>query len=190
MIIYEKNHEFCCSFCISYYLITATSAYYCGDQKLFIHLGRKSCAFTLSILCTDAAYDLLSSTAINRFLLTPLFKSLLHLSPITFFVMFLSMISGNPSGSKMARDYYDQHLISAKEMEGLMYFCNLQSPLHPRNGRRRAVSIHHDWLLIINSASFRINCCLYLLLSFTSLQRNNSPSHRSISKSIIFCYFD
>ena len=44
-------------------------------------------------------------------LLTPLFKSLLHLSPITFFVMFLSMISGNPSGSKMARDYYDQHLI-------------------------------------------------------------------------------
>ena len=35
-------------------------------------------------------------------LLTPLFKSLLHLSPITFFVMFLSMISGNPSGSKMA----------------------------------------------------------------------------------------
>ncbi|CUP54804.1 Uncharacterized protein conserved in bacteria [Turicibacter sanguinis] len=62
-------------------------------------------------------------------LLTPLFKSLLHLSPITFFVMFLSMISGNPSGSKMARDYYDQHLISAKEMEGLMYFCNFASPL-------------------------------------------------------------
>ena len=62
-------------------------------------------------------------------LLTPLFKYLLHLSPITFFVMFLSMISGNPSGSKMARDYYDQHLISAKEMEGLMYFCNFASPL-------------------------------------------------------------
>ncbi|MDO4924639.1 MAG: sporulation protein [Turicibacter sp.] len=62
-------------------------------------------------------------------LLAPLFKYLLHLSPITFFVMFLSLISGNPSGSKMARDYYDQHLISLKEMEGLMYFCNFSSPL-------------------------------------------------------------
>ncbi len=62
-------------------------------------------------------------------LLTPLFKYLLHLSPITFFIMLLSMISGNPSGPKMARDYYDQHLISAKEMEGLMYFCNFSSPL-------------------------------------------------------------
>ena len=40
-------------------------------------------------------------------LLTPLFKYFLHLSPITFFVMLMSMISGNPSGSKMARDYYD-----------------------------------------------------------------------------------
>ena len=62
-------------------------------------------------------------------LLAPLFKYLLYLSPITFFVMFLSLISGNPSGSKMARDYYDQHLISLKEMKGLMYFCNFSSPL-------------------------------------------------------------
>lgn len=62
-------------------------------------------------------------------LLTPLFKYFLHLSPITFFVMLMSMISGNPSGSKMARDYYDQHLINDREMEGLMYFCNFSSPL-------------------------------------------------------------
>ncbi|MDE5977392.1 MAG: sporulation protein, partial [Turicibacter sp.] len=62
-------------------------------------------------------------------LLTPIFKHLLHLSPITFFVMFLSMISGNPSGSKMARDYYDQKLINEKEIEGLIYFCNFSSPL-------------------------------------------------------------
>ena len=62
-------------------------------------------------------------------LLAPLFKYLLHLSPITFFVMLMSMISGNPSGSKMARDYYDQRLISDREMEGLMYFCNFSSPL-------------------------------------------------------------
>ena len=62
-------------------------------------------------------------------ILAPLFKYLLHLSPITFFVIFLSLISGNPSGSKMARDYYDQQLISSKEMEGLMYVCNFSSPL-------------------------------------------------------------
>lgn len=62
-------------------------------------------------------------------LLAPLFKYLLKISPITFFIMLMSLISGNPSGPKMAREYYDKHLISEREMVGLLYFCNFASPL-------------------------------------------------------------
>lgn len=62
-------------------------------------------------------------------LLAPIFKYLLKISPITFFIMLMSLISGNPSGPKMAREYYDKHLISEREMIGLLYFCNFASPL-------------------------------------------------------------
>ena len=62
-------------------------------------------------------------------LLAPIFKYLLHISPITFFIMLMGLISGNPSGAKMARDYYDQKLISKQEFKGLLYFCNFSSPL-------------------------------------------------------------
>lgn len=61
--------------------------------------------------------------------LAPIFKYLLKISPITFFIMLMSLISGNPSGPKMAREYYDKHLISEREMIGLLYFCNFASPL-------------------------------------------------------------
>jgi len=62
-------------------------------------------------------------------LLAPIFKYLLHISPITFFIMLMGLISGNPSGAKMAREYYDQKLISKQEFQGLLYFCNFSSPL-------------------------------------------------------------
>ncbi len=62
-------------------------------------------------------------------LLAPLFYRVLHLSPITFFIILMSLISGNPSGAKLAREYYDHQLITKKECEGLFYFCNFASPL-------------------------------------------------------------
>jgi len=62
-------------------------------------------------------------------ILAPVFKHLLHISPITFFIMLMSVISGNPSGAKMAREYYDQKLITKREFQGLLYFCNFSSPL-------------------------------------------------------------
>ena len=62
-------------------------------------------------------------------ILSPLFKHILHISPITFFIMLMSVISGNPAGAKMAREYYDQKLISKREFQGLLYFCNFSSPL-------------------------------------------------------------
>lgn len=62
-------------------------------------------------------------------LFAPVFKSVLKISPLTFFVMLMSFISGNPSGPKMAREYYDKHLISERELTGLLYFCNFASPL-------------------------------------------------------------
>lgn len=62
-------------------------------------------------------------------LFAPIFKSILKISPLTFFVMLMSFISGNPSGPKMAREYYDKHLISERELTGLLYFCNFASPL-------------------------------------------------------------
>ena len=62
-------------------------------------------------------------------LFAPIFKSVLKISPLSFFVMFMSFISGNPSGPKMAREYYDKHLISERELTGLLYFCNFSSPL-------------------------------------------------------------
>ena len=100
--------------------------------------------------------------------LTPLFKHLLHLSPITFFVMFLSMISGNPSGSKMARDYYDQQLITIKEMEGLMYFCNFASPLFIIGTvgvvLYQSTSIGYLLLMAHLLGSFTVFICCYPLL--------------------------
>jgi len=100
--------------------------------------------------------------------LTPLFKHLLHLSPITFFVMFLSMISGNPSGSKMARDYYDQQLITIKEMEGLMYFCNFASPLFILGTvgvvLYESTSIGYLLLMAHLLGSFTVFICCYPLL--------------------------
>ena len=62
-------------------------------------------------------------------LCSPFFNRILHLSPITCFIMLMSLISGNPSGPKLARDYYDQELLSEKECEGLFYFCTFASPL-------------------------------------------------------------
>lgn len=62
-------------------------------------------------------------------LIAPLFNSILKISPLTFFVIFMSFISGNPSGPKMAREYYDKGLISKRELTGLLYFCNFASPL-------------------------------------------------------------
>jgi len=62
-------------------------------------------------------------------MLSPLFKHFLHLSPIIFFIILMSLISGNPSGAKIARQYYDQKVISKREFQGLLYFCNFSSPL-------------------------------------------------------------
>ena len=61
--------------------------------------------------------------------LAPLFNYVFHLNPITFFIILMSLISGNPAGAKMARDYYDQKLINEREFQGLIYFCNFSSPL-------------------------------------------------------------
>jgi len=62
-------------------------------------------------------------------LLTPLFKNVLHISPITFFIMLMSTLSGNPSGARLAKEYYDEGALTKKEFRGLLYFCNFASPL-------------------------------------------------------------
>ena len=40
-------------------------------------------------------------------ILSPLFKHILKISPISFFIMLMSVLSGNPSGARMAKEYYD-----------------------------------------------------------------------------------
>ncbi|MGL4335445.1 MAG: nucleoside recognition domain-containing protein, partial [Turicibacter sp.] len=62
-------------------------------------------------------------------ILSPLFKHVLKISPITFFIILMSLISGNPSGPKLAVDYYEKNLISERETRGIFYFCNFASPL-------------------------------------------------------------
>ena len=61
--------------------------------------------------------------------LSPLFNKVLRISPITFFIILMGLLSGNPSGSKLAREYYDKQQISKQEFHGLLYFCNFASPL-------------------------------------------------------------
>ena len=61
--------------------------------------------------------------------LTPLFGNILHISPITFFIMLMSFVSGNPSGARMAREYFEKGDLSKKEFRGLLYYCNFASPL-------------------------------------------------------------
>ncbi|HAX74175.1 MAG TPA: sporulation protein [Firmicutes bacterium] len=61
--------------------------------------------------------------------LSPIFKHLLKMSPITFFIILISLISGNPSGPKMAKEYYEKNLITEREARGILYFCNFASPL-------------------------------------------------------------
>lgn len=62
-------------------------------------------------------------------LLAPVFKNVLHISPITFFIMFMSTLSGNPSGARLAKEYYDEGALTKQEFRGLLYFSNFASPL-------------------------------------------------------------
>lgn len=61
--------------------------------------------------------------------LNPFFRHVLKISPITFFIMFMSFIAGNPSGARVAKKYYDDGAITQKEFRGLLYYCNFASPL-------------------------------------------------------------
>ncbi|MCL1948883.1 MAG: sporulation protein [Turicibacter sp.] len=61
--------------------------------------------------------------------LMPLFKHLLKISPVSFFIILMSFMSGNPSGARIAKEYFDEGAISQREFRGLLYFCNFASPL-------------------------------------------------------------